>query len=93
MEEDERIDQASPIVQPVSSLQPSSKIIPDDVTLYWMSGQLASWKVRIALEEKQLQGYRTILVIRPEQFDRSDEFWMHNEYGIVREMDLSLLHH
>ena len=58
-----------------------------------MSGQLASWKVRIALEEKQLQGYRSILVIRPEQFDQSDEFWMHNEYGIVREMHLSLAHH
>ena len=50
---------------------------------------MASWKVRIALEEKQLQGYRSIMVLRPQQFDTSDEFWMHNEYGIVSEIDLS----
>jgi hypothetical protein len=48
-----------------------------------MSGQIASWKIRITLEEKQLQGYKSIMIIRPDRTDRSDDFWKNNEYGMV----------
>ncbi|CAF2794167.1 unnamed protein product [Rotaria sp. Silwood2] len=58
-------------------------IIPNNITLYWMSGQIASWKIRIALEEKQLQGYKSIMIIQPDQIDKNDNFWKNNKYGIV----------
>lgn len=48
-----------------------------------MSGQIGSWKVRLALEEKHRQGYKSIMLIRPDQCDSSDEFWQNNEYGVV----------
>ncbi|CAF3390997.1 unnamed protein product [Rotaria sp. Silwood1] len=48
-----------------------------------MSGQIASWKIRIALEEKKLQGYKSIMIIQPDQIDKNDSFWKNNEYGII----------
>ncbi|CAF3696418.1 unnamed protein product [Adineta steineri] len=53
------------------------------MTLYWMSGQIDSWKIRIALEEKQLQGYKSIMIIRSDYIDKNDNFWKDNEYGIL----------
>ena len=49
-----------------------------------MSGQIASWKVRIALEEKGLRGYKSIMIIRPDQIDKNNDFWKNNEYGVVK---------
>ncbi|CAF1012855.1 unnamed protein product [Rotaria sordida] len=48
-----------------------------------IEGQIASWKIRIALEEKQLQGYKSIMIIQPDQIDKNDHFWKNNEYGII----------
>jgi hypothetical protein len=53
-----------------------------------MSGQIGSWKVRLALEEKHLQGYKSIMLIRPDQCHSSDEFWLNNEYGVVSDARL-----
>lgn len=54
-----------------------------NITLYWTSGQIASWKVRLALEEKGLQGYRSVLIVRSSHVAKDDEFWKGNEDGIV----------
>jgi len=56
-----------------------------------MSGQIASWKIRIALEEKQLHGYKSIMIIRTDHIDKNDNFWKNNEYGIVRNQSLFFL--
>ncbi|CAF0819172.1 unnamed protein product [Didymodactylos carnosus] len=57
------------------------RLIPENITLYWMSGTLSSWKIRIVLEEKQLSGYKSILVVKPQQINKNDQFWKGNPLG------------